>query len=451
MIEASGVDFAYDGPPVIADLTTTILRSDKLGIIGPNGSGKTTLLRLLLGQLPPRNGTIRHGTNLEVAYFDQLKATLDEEKTVQQNVSEYDTIVINGQSRHVLGYLRDFLFPPERSRSLVKVLSGGERSRLLLAKLFTKPSNVLVLDEPTNDLDVETLELLETLLVDYQGTVLLVSHDRAFLNDVVTSILAIEADGRVKEYEGGYDDYLRQRPAEAPPSQADRRTHIADEPSTATASPQAEPSRKRSNKERRELETLPGRIEELETELEGLHQAMADPAFYRKAGDEIAEARAKARSRWSRSWPRRTSAGRPWKTSAADRDERIGIAQDDEPLIRQCLRRGPKREESDSLIIEPQSAEPDEDIDWIVRPPEGCFRLRCDQLYSIVFGRNRHRVATTSPPAQAQSLLDRDPMREASASSIPGVHGFQPHANPTMTPQATATTPDVSSRKSRAR
>ena len=179
---------------MIRGLTTTITRGDKVGIIGPNGSGKTTLLRLLLGQVPPQEGTVRHGTNLEVAYFDQLKATLDEEKTVQQNVSEYETIVINGQPRHILGYLQDFLFPPERSRSLVKVLSGGERSRLLLAKLFTRPSNVLVLDEPTNDLDIETLELLESLLVDYQGTVLLVSHDRAFLNDVVTSTLAIDAE-----------------------------------------------------------------------------------------------------------------------------------------------------------------------------------------------------------------------------------------------------------------
>ena len=214
VIEAKGVSFGYpagnDGAiqPVIRDLTTTIMRGDKVGIIGPNGSGKTTVLRLLLGDLPPRDGTVRHGTNLEVAYFDQLKATLDDERTVQQNVSEYDTIPINGQPRHVLGYLQDFLFPPERSRSLVKFLSGGERSRLLLAKLFTRPSNVLVLDEPTNDLDIETLELLESLLVEYQGTVLLVSHDRAFLNDVVTSTLAIQTDGRVKEYDGGYDDYL---------------------------------------------------------------------------------------------------------------------------------------------------------------------------------------------------------------------------------------------------
>ena len=216
VIEAEGVSFGYGDQPVLRDLTTTILRGDKVGIIGPNGAGKTTVLRLLLGQLSTRDGTIRHGTNLEVAYFEQLKSSLDEDKTVQKNVSDYDTISINGQDRHVLGYLQDFLFPPERSRSLVKYLSGGERSRLLLAKLFTRPSNVLVMDEPTNDLDIETLELLESLLVDYRGTVLLVSHDRAFLNDVVTSTLVIEVDGTVKEYEGGYDDYVRQRPAEAP-------------------------------------------------------------------------------------------------------------------------------------------------------------------------------------------------------------------------------------------
>ena len=180
-----------------------------MGMIGANASGKTTLIRLLLGELPPGRGTIRHGTRLEIAYFDQLKATLDENKTVQQNISEYDTIPINGQPRHIISYLEDFLFAPERSRSLVKFLSGGERSRLLLARLFAKPSNVLVLDEPTNDLDIETLELLESLLVAYQGTVLLVSHDRAFLNEVVTSTLAIEPDGRIGEYDGGYDDYLR--------------------------------------------------------------------------------------------------------------------------------------------------------------------------------------------------------------------------------------------------
>jgi ATP-binding cassette subfamily F protein uup len=287
VIEARDVDFNYGDRSVIRGLTTSIMRGDKVGIIGPNGSGKTTLLRLLLGDLSPQRGTIRHGTNLEVAYFDQLKATLDEEKTVQQNVSEYETISINGQPRHVLGYLQDFLFPPERSRSLVRFLSGGERSRLLLAKLFTRPSNVLVLDEPTNDLDIETLELLESLLVEYQGTVLLVSHDRAFLNDVVTSTLAIEVDGQVKEYDGGYDDYLRQRPDPAPPGPKPAPGPVV------TARPQDDRPRKLSYKERRELEDLPGRIEVLETARQELHDAMADPAFYRQEGGEIAVAKAK--------------------------------------------------------------------------------------------------------------------------------------------------------------
>jgi ABC transport system ATP-binding/permease protein len=295
VIEAKGVGFGYGegdaARPVIRDLTATIMRGDKVGIIGPNGSGKTTLLRLLLADLEPRQGTIRHGTNLEVAYFDQLKAALEEEKTVQQNVSAYETIPIDGQPRHVLGYLQDFLFPPERSRSLVKFLSGGERSRLLLAKLFTRPSNVLVLDEPTNDLDIETLELLESLLVGYLGTVLLVSHDRAFLNDVVTSALAIEADGRVKEYDGGYDDYLRQRREEAP---AEPKAPPAPAPSSPR--PSADRPRKLSHKERKELEALPGRIEELEAARTELHDAMADPAFYRQDGGAIADARARLES-----------------------------------------------------------------------------------------------------------------------------------------------------------
>jgi ATP-binding cassette subfamily F protein uup len=261
-----------------------------VGIIGPNGSGKTTLFRLLLGTLTPRAGTVRQGTNLEIAYFDQLKASLEEEKTVQQNVSEYDTIAINGQSRHVLGYLQDFLFPPERSRSLVRLLSGGERSRLLLAKLFTRPSNVLVLDEPTNELDVETLELLESLLVAYQGTVLLVSHDRAFLNDVVTSTLVIEGDGRVKEYEGGYDDTLRQRQAEAP----DPPKPAAAAPARRAESPEGSGRpRKRSYRENQELEALPGRIDVLEAARQELHNAMADPAFYRKEAGEITAAKAR--------------------------------------------------------------------------------------------------------------------------------------------------------------
>ena len=284
VIEAKGVHFGYGGAAVIHDLTSTIMRGDKVGIIGPNASGKTTLIRLLLGEMTPLAGTIRLGTNLEVAYFDQLKATLDEDKTVQQNISDYDMIPINGQQRHVIGYLQDFLFAPERSRSLVKYLSGGERSRLLLAKLFTKPSNLLVLDEPTNDLDVETLELLESLLVEYQGTVLLVSHDRAFLNDVVTSTLAIEADGRVREYDGGYDDYLRQRSTEPTPDTKSPASAINPQ-----ASPATEQRKKLSFKERRELESLPARIEQLESEIGGLHETMASPAFYRQDGAAIAQ------------------------------------------------------------------------------------------------------------------------------------------------------------------
>ncbi len=281
VIEAKGAGFGYDGRIIIRDLSTTIMRGDKVGIIGPNGSGKTTLLRLLLGITAPQEGTIRHGTNLEVAYFDQLKAVLDDEKTVQQNVSEYDMIPINGQSRHVLGYLQDFLFPPERSRSLAKFLSGGERSRLLLAKLFTKPSNVLVLDEPTNDLDIETLELLESLLVEYPGTVLLVSHDRAFLNDVVTSTLTVEPDGQVRECDGGYDDAVRQRQAEKLVEPKTTPTPKPVEASTAV-------SRKLSFRERKELEALPQRVEDLEAAVSAVHQTMADPAFYQKGGNAIA-------------------------------------------------------------------------------------------------------------------------------------------------------------------
>jgi ATP-binding cassette subfamily F protein uup len=288
VIEAEGVSFGYGGRPVVRDLTTTVMRGDRLGVVGPNGSGKTTVIRLLLGELTPQAGTVRHGTNLEVAYFDQLRNTLDGERTVQQNVSEYETVTVNGQPRHVLGYLQDFLFPPERSRGLVRYLSGGERGRLLLAKLFARPSNVLVLDEPTNDLDVETLELLEGLLVGYQGTVLLVSHDRAFLNGVVTSTLVIEEGGRVREYDGGYDDYLRQRQEAARPE---------PEPSRPTAAtPQPDRPRKLGYKEQRELEALPGRIEALEREVRSLHEEMARPEFYRSDGTVIAESRARLES-----------------------------------------------------------------------------------------------------------------------------------------------------------
>jgi len=285
VVEAEGVSFGYGSKQVIRDLSTTIIRGDKIGIIGPNGSGKTTLLKLLLGGLKPQQGKIKLGTNIEVAYLDQHRAQLDDEKTVQQNVaSGSDYVTINGNNRHVIGYLQDFLFAPARARSPVKVLSGGERNRLLLAKLFTQPSNVLVLDEPTNDLDIETLDLLEELLMDYSGTVLLVSHDRAFINDVVTSTLVFEGEGRVNEYVGGYDDWLRQgkRKLEEPVVQA--KAEEKKEP----VRPAPGKQRKLTFKEQKELEELPKRIEELEAELQKLHATMADPNFYRESGSKVA-------------------------------------------------------------------------------------------------------------------------------------------------------------------
>jgi ATP-binding cassette subfamily F protein uup len=287
VIEAQGVTFGYNGRPVVRDLSTTIIRGDKVGIIGPNGSGKTTLLKILLGDLKPQTGSIRLGTNLEVAYLDQHRAQLDDEKTVQDNVAfGSDHVTINGIRRHVIGYLQDFLFSPARARSPVKVLSGGERNRLLLAKLFTKPSNVLVLDEPTNDLDIETLDLLEELLMDYAGTVLLVSHDRAFINDVVTSTLALEGEGRVNEYVGGYDDWLRQNrkkddAAVAVPVKAVEKKEAPR--------PQPAKTRKLSFKEQKELDELPKRIAELECEQEKILAAMIDPDFYRKNGAKVSE------------------------------------------------------------------------------------------------------------------------------------------------------------------
>ena len=218
VIEAKQLRFAYGSRTVIHDFSTMIMRGDRVGLIGPNGSGKTTLLRLLLGDLPPQAGSVRHGTNLQVAYFDQLHAQLDEKNSVRENVyDESDSVTVNGRTRHIMGYLEDFLFTPEQASSPVARLSGGERNRLLLARLFTKPSNVLVMDEPTNDLDVETLELLEDLLSEYAGTLLLVSHDREFLNNVVTSTLVLDDEGQVKEYAGGYDDWLRQSPEVVPP------------------------------------------------------------------------------------------------------------------------------------------------------------------------------------------------------------------------------------------
>ncbi len=286
VVELEDVDYAWDGTPIIKGLTTTILRGDKIGIIGPNGAGKSTLLGLLLGKLQPDRGTIRMGTRIEAAYFDQLRSALDEERSVQDNVGGgSDKVVIDGRERHIISYLQDFLFTPERIRTPVRALSGGERNRLLLAKLFTKPCNVLVMDEPTNDLDAETLDLLEELLLGYKGTLLLVSHDRTFLNHVVTSSLVFEGEGVVNEYIGGYDDWLRQRATAAP---AKGKT---GQGRPAPAKPKSTP-KKLSYKAQRELDSLPQRIEALDAELAALQARMADPGFYQRDHTEIAAANA---------------------------------------------------------------------------------------------------------------------------------------------------------------
>lgn len=287
VIEAEGVGYSYGGVEAIRGFSTTILRGDKIGIIGPNGAGKTTLLKILLGQLAPMEGTIRHGTKLQPAYLDQHRALLNDEKSVRDNVADgSDYVTLYGNRRHVIGYLQDFLFPPDRALSPVKVLSGGERNRLLLAKLFSKPSNLLVLDEPSNDLDMETLDLLEELVMDYPGTVLLVSHDRAFINNVVTSTLVFEGEGCVNEYVGGYDDWLRQRKEPAPvlPGKEKKKDRHPD---------RSAPKRKLTFKERKELETLPERIEALESEREEIHTRLADPAFYRSSGEKVPETKAR--------------------------------------------------------------------------------------------------------------------------------------------------------------
>jgi ATP-binding cassette subfamily F protein uup len=287
VVEAVAVDFDYGDRAVLRGLTTTVLRGDKVGIVGPNGAGKTTLLRLLVGDLAPARGRLHRGTNLEVAYFDQYRAVLDEDRTVQESVADgRETVTVAGAPRHVLGYLRDFLFTADRARQPVRALSGGERNRLLLARLFLRPSNVLVMDEPTNDLDMDTVELLEGLLVDYAGTVFLVSHDRAFLNGVVTSTLVFEGAGRVNEYVGGYDDWLRQRaPVATPPAGRPRPERPA--PSRPDG------PRRLTYRDRLELDGLPARIEALEAERDALHARMSDPGFYRQEGSAIAAAQAR--------------------------------------------------------------------------------------------------------------------------------------------------------------
>ena len=286
VFEARSLSFSFDDHLVIESLNTTVARGDRVGIIGPNGSGKTTLLRLLVGELQPVSGELITGARVQIAYFDQHRATLDEAATVVDSVADgAEQVVVKNGQRHVISYLQDFLFTPERARSPVSVLSGGERARLLLARLFAKPSNVLVMDEPTNDLDVETLELLEERLMDYPGSLLLVSHDRTFLDNVVTSTLVLEGQGRVGEYVGGYGDWLRQR------TMAGEREQKPAGPAPDKQGKSSQPRPALSYKQKRELESLPERIEGLEKELAELQARLADPDFYRQGEAAIVVAR----------------------------------------------------------------------------------------------------------------------------------------------------------------
>ena len=318
-------DLAPSQAPIIRDFSARIIRGDRIGLIGPNGAGKTTLLRLMLGQLTPDHGDVRVGANVQIAYYDQQREQLDPEKTVFDTVGEgNDTVTANGRTRHVHAYLRDFLFSNERARSPVKALSGGERNRLLLARLFTRPANVLVLDEPTNDLDLETLELLEEQLVEWPGTLLLVSHDRAFLDNVVTSTLVFEGNGRVQEFVGGYVDWVRQATADARnakgkarSAKAETRTltseagdskSVARGPKPEARGPKSEARgltpeargqksevpKKLSYKERRELDGLPARIDVLEAEQRALNVKVGGPDFYKESRDTIARSLARA-------------------------------------------------------------------------------------------------------------------------------------------------------------
>ncbi|HET7329501.1 ATP-binding cassette domain-containing protein [Dyella sp.] len=309
VIELQHVHQAYGDRVLIDDLSTTIMRGDRIGIIGPNGAGKSTLLKILLGQLKPQRGEVSLGTGLEIAYFDQHRAQLNDSLNALDNVAEgREYIELNGQRKHIIGYLQDFLFSPERARAPITRLSGGERNRLLLAKLFAQPSNLLVMDEPTNDLDVETLELLEELLTEYKGTLLLVSHDREFLDNVVSGTLVLEGDGRVGEYVGGYSDWLRQKPAGLVAVEAT--APVAKKVETPAAAPSSEkPKRKLSYKDARELEQLPARIEQLEAEVAKHAEAMNDPSFYQqdnaaiqRANDALAKMQAElemAYARWA--------------------------------------------------------------------------------------------------------------------------------------------------------
>ena len=284
VIRAKNVSYRYGDEPLIEGFSIKIMRGDRIGLIGNNGVGKTTLLRLLLGQLEPQGGTIKHGTNLEIGYFDQLRQTLDLEKSVAYNVGEGRTYInLNGKDRHVVGYLKGFLFSPERSQTPVKSLSGGERNRVILAKLFTRPANLLVLDEPTNDLDIETLEVLEQKLCDYSGTLIVVSHDREFLDNVVTSTIVFEENGRIQEYVGGYSDWVRQGKQLAV---ADNPYEAEERKRRAAERRRQRPATKLGYKDQRELDALPAEIEELEAAIATLQKTVAEPGFY--AQDAVA-------------------------------------------------------------------------------------------------------------------------------------------------------------------
>ncbi len=288
VIEAENVSYSYGDKTIVRDFSTTIQRGDKIGIVGPNGSGKTTLLRILMGELQPSRGEVRHGVNVEMAYFDQLRAQLDESKSVLDNVGQgRDTITINGRARNLMGYLEDFLFTRDRVRAPISALSGGERNRLLLARLFTQPANLLILDEPTNDLDIETLEVLEDLLLDYEGTLLLVSHDRAFLNNIVTSTLILNGNGDVNEYVGGYDDWHKQT-EQIPASQIKPKADSALQAESKTDSKPV--ARKLGYNEKRELAELPKKIGMLEAEQHDLTVRMETPEFYQQDGVVITQA-----------------------------------------------------------------------------------------------------------------------------------------------------------------
>jgi ABC transport system ATP-binding/permease protein len=304
LLTCDAIAKSFGSRTVFSDISLSLHDDERLGIIGPNGAGKSTLIKLILGELAPTSGTIKHGTRLEVTYFDQMRSQIDDNKTVADNIAGGNqTVTIGGRTRHVISYLQDFLFEPDRARTPARILSGGERNRLLLARLFTKPANVLVMDEPTNDLDAETLDLLEDLLVEYEGTLLIVSHDRDFLDNVVTSTLVFEGDGRIGDYVGGYADWVREKEKAAVRAAAALRQPEATKASSKTAA-----ARKLTNKERRELDELPAQIDTMESEQAQLGAKLADPVFYQKersaaAGvklrlDELERRHAVAQARW---------------------------------------------------------------------------------------------------------------------------------------------------------